>query len=577
MKKTILKMLIITICLSVLFPVFSAPTAAVETDPVIRVGLYYGSNALPAANLENASGYGSGFRLGYFDGNRNFISTGSVDTVSVAVLKDRNMYAISSGGRYDFYDYQATGYTSVVGAYHIQPTAVYSSFEEAAAKAAEYEGAFPAYVNGEHRIRVGNYTTYDAAAEAAVTRGFGSYTIVGSSDTCYTVMDRVSGRMIYEFEYSGAEAFGIQPDITGAADVQTWFKGIRYRGAFGYKRMSGNDITVINYVSIHDYVKGILPYEMSSSWPIEALKAQALAAKSYTMCSLDKHSRQGFDLCNTTDCQVYRGTNLASANSDAAVDATWGLYVLYNGEPAQCFYYSSNGGASEDAANVWSADVPYLKGVVDPYETHGITYEHTFTGSQLGWLLQAKGYANSGTIVRCYVSQRTAVGNVYSLTMVDSYGRNFVFSKESARNIFYSETLGNIYTSQRFSVITTYADGTTTGDNAAAGSTVYVNGADSGISDFTNIYAIGGDGTALIGNSSAEAITGSGQISTVSPSGSGGDAPNPNKTAVSFTVRGSGYGHNVGLSQWGAYDMAMAGYTYDQILRFYFTGVTIGR
>src|SRR5699024_10163312 len=101
-----------------------------------------------------------------------------------------------------------------------------------------------------------------------------------------------------------------------------------------YNRVNGNDITVIGVLSMDDYIKGVVPYEMSASWNIEALKAQALCAKSYAVNSMGKHGSSGFDLCNSTHCQVYKGMNSATANSNAAVEAVSGQYILYNGKVA---------------------------------------------------------------------------------------------------------------------------------------------------------------------------------------------------------------------------------------------------
>jgi stage II sporulation protein D len=109
---------------------------------------------------------------------------------------------------------------------------------------------------------------------------------------------------------------------------------------------------VVNFINIEDYVKGVLPYEMNPEWPKEALKAQAVAARTYTAAHLDdKHKSQGFDLCCEPDCQTYRGTNGASALSDSAVDETAGIYMTYDGAYADAYYHSSDGGATENSEN----------------------------------------------------------------------------------------------------------------------------------------------------------------------------------------------------------------------------------
>lgn len=109
---------------------------------------------------------------------------------------------------------------------------------------------------------------------------------------------------------------------------------------FKYVRRSGDKLTVINIVDIEDYVKGVIPYEMSGSWPIEALKAQALCARTYAASHFNANSYYGFDVTNDTYSQVYRGLTGATSTSDAAVEQTAMIYILYAGEPISAMYCS---------------------------------------------------------------------------------------------------------------------------------------------------------------------------------------------------------------------------------------------
>jgi stage II sporulation protein D len=307
-----------------------------------------------------------------------------------------------------------------------------------------------------------------------------------------------------------------------------------------------------------DYVKGILPYEMSPSWPLEALKAQAVCARTYTLSATgSKHQNQHFDICNTTCCQVYRGLNNASDATNQAVDETSGVYAWYNGNLAQTFYYASNGGASEDVRNVWngSTSLPYLSGVVDPYETGmestipGYHWSVSFTSDKLTSLLQSKGYA-CDTIVELKVTQYTSMGNVFSIAFIDSSGTSFPFSRERARTI-----LG--LKSMRFQI-----------SGSASDAMYYVDDNGKTLSDMSGIWSIGENGTTsqLSESTGLYVITSSSTdpLHSSSVSGSG-----------LFTVTGTGNGHNVGMSQWGAYAMAKQGFTYDQILKFYYTGIDL--
>ena len=291
---------------------------------------------------------------------------------------------------------------------------------------------------------------------------------------------------------------------------------------------------------------------MNKDWPVEALKAQAVCARTYAACQ-SKHRSQGFDICATTHCQVYQGTAQSSANSDAAVEQTAGEYLYYDDRLVQeAVYCSSNGGASEDSLNIWGSDVGYLKGKIDPYEGKiasiipRYNWSTTYSISELTSLLNSRGYG-IGTVRDAYVSAYTDTGNVYSVTFAGTNGSKTV-SREACR------TLLNLR-SQRFSI----------------------NGGGSG-----NAYSVNdtGEGVAL---NAASAIDGSGRSSALSGNvyviTASGTSQLEQRTTASntggFVISGSGYGHHVGMSQWGAYSMADLGYSYRDILQFYYTDTTI--
>ena len=367
-----------------------------------------------------------------------------------------------------------------------------------------------------------------------------------------TVIVTGTDTILFEFDCGGSENLGILPIETREKTV-TWFRGYRYYGGFEYQRVSGGNINVINVVDLEDYVKCVIPWEMSKDWPVEALKAQAVCARTYAVCQT-KHRAQGFDICATTHCQVYQGTAASGANSDAAVDQTAGEFLYYSGRLVQeAVYYSSNGGASEDSLNVWGNDVGYLKGKIDPYEGKiasiipRYNWSTTFTASELTSLLNNRGYG-IGTVKNAYVSAYTDTGNVYSVTFTGTSGSKTV-SREACR------TLLNLR-SQRFTIgggtgenIYSVND---TGESVALGSMSAINSSGKSSALSGNVYVITSSGTSQLVQR------------TTTSSGSG-----------SFVISGSGYGHNVGMSQWGAYSMASLGYSYRDILQFYYTDVSI--
>ena len=309
-----------------------------------------------------------------------------------------------------------------------------------------------------------------------------------------------------------------------------------------------------NVLPLEDYVHGVILSEMSPSWPLEALKAQAVCARSYAYGKLQagKHQGQGFDLCNTTDCQAYRGISTADANSRRAIDETYGQYAWYNGTLAtQTVYSSCDGGATESAVNIWGTDYPYLIGKADPYEAavtdkiEKYNWTVTYTRQELSDLLNKGGYTNSG-IVGFQVTKTTPTGNVLEITFTDSAGKSYTKTRESCRTL-----LG--LRSQRYTV-------------SGGGGSYYV---DSGgtLPTMSGAYAI--DGAGNVGQ-----VPSSGLPYVITKDGVG-QMTAPASTGDTFVITGSGWGHNVGMSQWGAYAMAQSGYTYDQILTFYFTGIDV--
>ncbi|GAB6099385.1 hypothetical protein JCM16358_12640 [Halanaerocella petrolearia] len=136
----------------------------------------------------------------------------------------------------------------------------------------------------------------------------------------------------------------------------------QYRGLLELKPR-GEGITAVNLVRLEEYLQAVIPSEMSASWPAEALKVQAVAARSYTLANLGKHGSQGFDLCSTVHCAAYRGLGREHKSSNQAVQATAGEVMTYNGDPINAVYSANSGGHTEDSEDIWSGKVPYLRGV----------------------------------------------------------------------------------------------------------------------------------------------------------------------------------------------------------------------
>ena len=156
------------------------------------------------------------------------------------------------------------------------------------------------------------------------------------------------------------------PPLTFTAKAPISVDGRAYRGTI-VTLFDGTLVDVVDRVGLEQYVKGVVPAEMPSTWAAEALKAQAVAARSYALANLAKG--RPYDLYGDTRSQVYGGVALETAAASAAVDATKGEVVLYKGKVADTLFFSTSGGRTASALESTGIDVPYLIPVVDPYDT----------------------------------------------------------------------------------------------------------------------------------------------------------------------------------------------------------------
>lgn len=534
--------------------------AAGTGNQVIRVGLFYGNAALPGANLDN--NVGSGYRFGYFDSAMNFVDLARTGVGQISIVKAQNV-------AFDGGNYTDGGGGAAVGCYHIQMPGNYTGFGDAQAAASAYSGGFVAWIDGQYEVRVGAYLSKDQALNAMAALGV-SGTVRGTSSYGVTVVQTGTSTVLFQFDGGSQAALAVMPDVTGVSAPVTWFKGYKYHGGFEYRRDGGN-LTVVNVLPLETYVKGVIPYEMSPSWHLEALKAQAVSARTYAARFLaqSKHDASGFDICNTDHCQVYHGagstTSGPNENSDRAVDETAGIYAWYNGSYAETFFFSNDGGGTESVENVWNsnASYPYLVGKEDPYEAFladripKYNWTVTFTAAELTEKLEASGRP-VGTVVDFYVAETTPTGNVKKITFVGSNGKSYSFTHESGVRSF----LG--LRSKRYNI---NGSGITTTSGYAVNDTT--------VSSISGLHAVDGNGQTSVLNGSAYVITGDGNTSPLLPTTTTTATPPNNSQSGVFVLNGSGWGHQVGMSQWGAYAMAEQGFTYDQILKFYYTGIEV--
>ena len=566
-KKTVLAVSLALALAAALIPM-SPRAEAAYTPPytTVRIGIYtYNSSGSPSektftsSNLQSVPGCGYGYRLGYFDDNRDFVDIGAsiTDTDEITVTMDKNMVYNADSRRYVPLEEGSGGV--VLGCFHLTAATGIMDFASASAMAAQYPDGFVRYENGSFTVLKGQYTSSADARDAASAEGLSV-----DSGTAYTVtvVETGTNRILFEFDCGTERSIGIMPIAPEGVKAQTYHRDCQYYGGFSFLRKTGDKLTTVNYVNVEDYVKGVVPWEMSASWPLEALKAQAITARTYLMANLTKHKTLGFDICNTAECQAYHGNSRANANSDMAVDQTAGQYLTYQGELCETYYTSSDGGATENSENVWTATIPYLRGVVDPYEKDiesipsQYHYTVSYTPSQLAQRLRDRG-SNCSDIASIRMTF-TDVGNVKSITFTDTRGRNFTFSKSDTRGVTGCR-------SQRFTV---------NGLGPVQSAGYCVNGQT--VDSLSGLYAVGSGGVDVLPSGDLYVITGQGEIGKLGDGGVGvNDSVGPDASGK-FVFSGTGWGHNVGMSQWGAYSMALNyGMTCEEILRFYYTGTEV--
>jgi len=214
-----------------------------------------------------------------------------------------------------------------------------------------------------YRVRVGQYATRDDAERDM--RRLGSIGVVGAfvvyegggvSAPAFRVTQAGSS-IVYPGRWLAAS-----PTQTATVRVQ----GKRYRGRILVYLNDRGTLNLINELSIEEYLRGVVPSEMGPEQynQLEALKAQAVAARTYTLRNLGEFSREGYDICATPRCQVYGGVAAEHALSDRAIAETAGQVVLYAGELADTLYSSTCGGHTEDVGVIFPLkQEPYLKGV----------------------------------------------------------------------------------------------------------------------------------------------------------------------------------------------------------------------
>ncbi|MBE9139460.1 SpoIID/LytB domain-containing protein [Nodosilinea sp. LEGE 07088] len=277
-----------------------------------------------------------------------------------------------------------------------------------------------------------------------------------------------------------SQAFWVEPTGGGYVFINdSW-----YRGRVLVMPVEGK-VTAVNWVDLEAYLYGVVGGEMPASWPQEALKAQAVAARSYALYRRDRTQGQLFDVDSTTASQVYRGMAGEATSVQAAVNATQGQVLTYGGSVIEAVFHSSSGGYTENSEDIWQRPTPYLRGVADfDQEAPVFRWSETFSAEQFSQRIPGIGRLQAVTTERA-----TPRGRIVSIRLQGTAGTRVLTGTELRAALGLRSTLGSV---------------------SVAGDTIRVDG--------------------------------------------------------------RGYGHGLGMSQWGARALAGRGYSYQQILAYYYQG-----
>ncbi|MBT9253352.1 MAG: SpoIID/LytB domain-containing protein [Brockia lithotrophica] len=322
-------------------------------------------------------------------------------------------------------------------------------------------------------------------------------------------------------------------------------------------------LRVINELELEDYLKGVVPREMSDSWPMEALKAQAIAARTYALSARNANPNALYHVYSDERSQVYGGVSAEQPNANRAIEATRGEVLRYNGNLISAYFSASNGGFTERAEDVWIASLPYLAAQRDEFDANDGKNPHynwrvEWTASDL----QKKFGLQTFTEIK--VQERTNTGRVKAVVVrgVDATGTSKEIPIRNADNVRITFGLKSIASDlfvpevrvARDSIPSYVRDANGTFRAAAPlpGGTL--------LAVLEEVQAPSNGGVWLrvrLSDGSERYVDKSGVV----------------PTKVVFT--GSGWGHALGMSQWGAKGRAEKGQSYRDILSFYFPGAKI--
>jgi len=359
---------------------------------------------------------------------------------------------------------------------------------------------------------------------------------------------------------------------TGNTKIMVIFNGqkYRYRGKIEIDISKENrKLNVINIIGIEEYLYGVLKKEISPHWPSEALKAQAVAARTFAIFNMNKYIAQGYNICASTNSQAYGGVNHEDPLTNTAVDDTRGIIMVYKGESINAVYHSDSGGYTENSENVWGSYLPYLRSVKSKFEEKVSPPHHTWSYSisekDLVEKLQKKGY-KINSIMSIEEDKKSETGRINGLLF--NVDNNKVITMKT--NDFRSLIGADLIRSTFFDI---EAIGTELNIKEEIEEKKETEKKEEQKESVMEILEQKKDWTIkelleLMKKNKEERIE---ETEEKMPRVEIIKSNEP----LTFIFSGSGNGHGVGMSQWGAYGMTLQGSRYQDILKYYYQGIEI--
>ena len=449
----------------------------------------------------------------------------------------------SNGSYYNEYDDKSTE-----GPYHIIIEESYNDYEKALENLKKIEeetkiDGFVYYRGNNFYTVFGRYTSENRTKDIAASKfNDYNYNIENHKSNSILVFD-TSGEIIFSYE-NNYEIF-----FSSGERGSIFFDGVEYHGDAAFYIIEEYKLLSINIVTIEEYLKGVVPSEIPPSWNEEALKAQAVAARTYAVANTYNKSNYGYHVVDNQNSQVYGGIHREYTSTNKAVEDTKNQLIYYNNSLITAFYHSTSGGKTADSGNVWSITLPYLRSKEDAFSNISPHTEWNidYTKDELIKILTEDFGVED--IYDMEIIEISDDERVIETSIKTDKGEVNLIKEEIRAVLGYSKLKSTWFTINKNNQITIQGYTDNLKSNLAEKNKLSFDG--NKVLDTTISY------------NKKESILSKEEKFQI------------NTSPDNFTLVGRGWGHGIGMSQYGAKQMAEEGFTYDEILEYYYTGVTV--